>query len=405
VTKFYGCKSTINLAGLCRVLTYVILAATSTIAVAQAGHLDPTFGQNGIFTDSFSGGTNAATVVALQSDGKILVGGEIGNLGGVIRLNTNGTVDTSFGSAGIVTIRFRDVQNIATGIAVQTDGKILVGGTGLPGGGQLVRLNTNGSLDTTFNSGGSVFIFPGNPGPIIVQPDGRIVLSEAAFEVAQLQRFDSNGQLDTSFGSSGTAPLISAGAIALQSDGKFVISSQQVARYNSNGSLDTTFGILGQAPALPNAVFGTAVQTNEQIVTAGNVTSSISLGGNSSGFGLMRFSSNGLPDIFFGSHGGVITSFPASPQAGANALAIQSNGALVAAGSAGTTNASSFALARYLSQGQLDTTFGTGGRVTTNFGSGTVASISAIALQVDGKIVAVGSVNNSNFTVARYLVQ
>lgn len=382
-----------------------MLAAASTIAVAQAGHLDPTFAHNGIFTDTFSGGTNTATVVALQSDGKILVGGEIGNLGGVIRLNTNGTVDTSFGSAGIVTIRFRDVQNIATGIAVQTDGRILVGGTGLPGGGQLVRLNTNGGLDTTFGRGGSVFIFPGNPGQIVVQPDGRIVLGEAAFGVTQLQRFDSDGQLDTSFGSGGTAPLISAGAIALQSDGKFVISSLPVARYNSNGGLDTTFGIMGQVPALPNAVSATAVQTNGQIVTAGSVTSSISLGGNSTGFGLMRFASNGLPDFFFGTRGGVITSFPGSPQAGANALAIQSNGDLVAAGSAGTAHASSFALARYLSQGQLDTTFGTGGRVTTSFGSGTVASISAITLQIDGKIVAVGSVNNGNFTVARYLVQ
>ena len=70
------------------ILGCIVLAAASTLAVAQAGHLDPTFANHEIFSDSFSNGTNVATVVALQSDGKIFVGGEIGKFGGVIRLNT-----------------------------------------------------------------------------------------------------------------------------------------------------------------------------------------------------------------------------------------------------------------------------------------------------------------------------
>jgi|HubBroStandDraft_4_1064222.scaffolds.fasta_scaffold00058_30 uncharacterized delta-60 repeat protein len=390
-----------------RLLTCMVLAAVPTIALAQAGHLDPTFGHNGIFSDSFNGvGTVVATVVALQSDGKIVVGGENANFGGVIRLNPNGTLDTSFGSAGIVNLKFRVIDNIVTGLAIQPNGQILVSGTGIPGGGQLYRLEANGNVDTTFGGGGSVFLFPGNPGQVVLQPDGRIVVAESGGGVTQLQRFESNGQLDSSFGTGGTAPLISSGAIALQSDGTFLVSSSPVAKYKSNGSIDTTFGILGQGPVLPNMTSGIAVQTNARVVTAGSVTTVLGLTGNSTGFGLMRFLSSGLPDTTFGTRGGVSTSFSGSPQTAASSLAIQSNGDLVAAGSAGTASTQSFALARYLgSTGQLDSTFGTGGRVTTSFGSNKLAAISSIVLQTDGKIVVVGNVNSSTYTVARYLVQ
>jgi uncharacterized delta-60 repeat protein len=390
----------------CRLLTCTALVAASTMAVAQAGHLDTSFGHNGVFTDSFNGGTVFATVVALQSDGKIVVGGEDGNFGTLIRLNANGTVDTNFGSAGTVNLRFRDVQNFVTGLAVQPNGEILVSGTGLPGGGQLYRLQSSGSIDTSFGSGGSVFIFPGNPGQIVLQPDGRIVLAESAFGVSQMQRFESNGQLDTSFGTAGTAALLNVGAIALQSDGTFLVASNPVSKYQSNGSLNISFGILGQAPALPNAVSGIAVQTNTRIVTAGSIATAVGLPGSFTGFGLMRFLSSGLPDLTFGNHGGVSTAFPGIPQAAASSLAIQSNGDLVAAGSAGSSSVQSFALARYLANtGQLDTTFGTGGLVTTGFGGNAKAFINAMVLQADGKIVVVGSVNSGTYTVARYLAQ
>ncbi len=388
-----------------RLLTCMVVIAASTIALAQAGHLDPTFGQNGIFSDSFNGGTVMATVVALQSDGKIVVGGENRNFGAVIRLNRNGTLDTSFGSAGVVNLNFRVIENVVTGLAIQPNGEILVSGTGIPGGGQLYRLEINGNVDTAFGNGGSVFIFPGNPGQIVLQPDGRIVLTEFGGGVTQMQRFESNGQLDSSFGSGGTAPLLGAGAITLQSDGTYLVSSNPVAKYKGNGSLDTNFGIQGQAAALPNATSDIAVQTNARIVTAGSVTTALGLTGNSTGFGLLRFLSIGLLDITFGNRGGVSTSFPGLSQAAASSLAIQSNGELVVAGSAGTGSVQSFALARYLGNiGQLDSTFGTGGLVTTSFGN-TKATISSIVLQADGKIVAVGNVNSGTYTVARYLVQ
>jgi uncharacterized delta-60 repeat protein len=409
MVRTFSSRFMINFTGaaVSRLLTFTFLLAASTMALAQAGHLDPTFAHNGIFSDSLSGsGTVVATVVALQSGGKIVVGGENGNFGGVIRLNPNGTLDTSFGSAGIVNLKFRVIDNIVTGLAIQPNGQILVSGTGIPGGGQLYRLEANGNVDTTFGSGGSVFLFPGNPGQVVLQPDGGIVVAESGGGVTQLQRFESNGQLDTSFGSGGTAPLVSFGAVALQSDGTFLVSSNPVAKYKSNGNLQTSFGILGQAPALPNATSGIAVQTNARIVTAGSLTTALGLTGNSTGFGLMRFFPGGLPDTTFGNRGGVSTSFPGFPQAAASSLALQSNGDLVAAGSASTASAQSFALARYLgTTGQLDTTFGTGGLVITSFGSNNLAAISSIVLQTDGKIVAVGNINSGTYTVARYLAQ
>jgi uncharacterized delta-60 repeat protein len=409
--KFFGERavnskvSTVTL-----VLVCLALAAAANVAFAQAGQLDRTFATNGSFSSSFSQPIAFATVVALQSDGKIVVGGEIGNLGAVVRFNTNGTLDTTFGSAGVVTIRFRDVDNFAVGLGIQSTGKVVVAGTGLPQGGQIVRLNTNGTIDSSFGNGGSVSLSV-TPSAMALLPDDRILLGGGASGSSEreLQRFTADGQTDSSFGTGGSAPLFGLGAIALQSDGKILVSTGSggfgaagtLARYNSDGSLDTTFGISGQLAALASPAI--AVQTNGHIVSGGGVTSNLSLEGNSTGFGVQRFFATGTIEFLFGTHGGVVTQFPSAQAASISSLALQPNGAILAAGSAGTSSSQSFALARYITTGQLDPTFGSGGLVTTSFGSGANAAISAMVLQSDGKIVVVGNVNQGSFVVARYL--
>jgi uncharacterized delta-60 repeat protein len=385
----------------------LVLTAAPSIALAQAGQLDTSFGSNGIFASNFGSSSLVfGTSVALQSDGKIVVGGEAGNPGIVVRLNSNGTLDTSFGSGGVVSIRFRDVQNITVGVAVQTDQKILVVGTGLPNNGQLIRLNTNGSFDTSFANGGSVGLAL-TPAALALQSDGKIIV-DGAIEgqgTRVMTRFTSEGQVDTTFGNGGTAGLVAgAGAIALQVNGKILIGGGPLSRYNTDGSLDTSFGINGQVADLagPAAV---AVQGNGQIVTAGTITSSVSLSGAVTGFGLTEFFPTGSPTSLFGVHGGAITTFPSFGSAAASSMAIQSNGSIVAAGTASSSPQNSvFALARYVSNGRLDNSFGTSGKVTTSFGNNTNASISAIVLQSDGKIVAVGTAG-SDLVVARYLGQ
>ena len=403
-------------AGLSRALAAVIIAALPLVAGAQAGQLDTSFGTNGIFANNF-GQTSLifATSVALQSNGQIIVGGEAGNPGIIVRLNANGTIDTSFGANGVVSVRFRDIDNFTVGVAVQTDGKIVVAGTGVPGGGQLLRLNTDGSMDTSFGNNGSIFL-NASPTVLLLQPDGKIIISGAVGSNGQrvLMRYTTAGQIDTGFGSGGSAPMVSnVLAAALQPDGKILVgsgpffvpatSSGTLVRYNADGSIDTIFGVQGQVSDLVGPA-GIGVQSNGQIVTAGTVTSGVSLSGDTTGFGLTSyFPATGFPIFLFGTHGGAITPFPNLPMTGASSLAIQTNNFIVAAGTAGTSPSSSeFGLARYAPNGQLDNSFGTGGLVTTSFGNGT-ASIAAIVLQGDGKIVAVGQASNSGLVVARYL--
>jgi uncharacterized delta-60 repeat protein len=336
------------------------------------------------------------------------------------------------------------------GLAIQSDGKIVAAISNfVQGFGPLfivARLNVNGSLDPTFGSGGIVETQVGPSGGsfgaiasvLALQPDGKILLagqnSEATGASGAIARYDANGQLDDTFGGGGIAVTSVAAptAIALQPDGKILlaaggnvvgfgfaapaVSLAQVAgiisRYNANGSLDTSFGISGQVASVVVAS-AIAVQTGGgcssdcKILVGGTVVTTLNINnGNGIGFGLVRYNSNGSVDTAFGGGGVVATSFslnPAQPDATLFALALQSNGDIVAAGSAANSTpfsplAADFALARYTSNGGLDTTFGSGGKVTTAFGNNQ-ASIYALALQSDGKIVAVGT------SIARYLAQ
>jgi uncharacterized delta-60 repeat protein len=428
------------------VLACVILIASSTFAFAAAGQLDSTFGTGGIFTTNFTqSDSTMETAVAIQSDGKIVVGGSTPGGAALARLNANGTLDSSFGTGGIVNNSFGGILGVVFGVAIQIDGKILAAAGGFIGG-SIGRFNTDGSVDTTFGSNGFTFSKSLNSGPSILsafalQPDGKILVTGAGL----IGRYTSEGQLDTTFGTGGIAPLtdVLATAIALQSDGKILVvtgsgaptelfsspylpipQASAIARYNTNGSLDKGFGASGQAACVASAA-GIAVQSNGQIVVAGGITSQllteisggITFAANRTGFGLVRYNSNGRIDTTFGTAGAVITGFGSSFPAGtAFALAIQSNGEIVVAGQAGSGNqvfsSSSFALARYTSAGKIDTSFGSNGTVTTAVGNNHISFVSALALQSDGKIVAAGNFAPpgsgnvvENFAIARYLAQ
>lgn len=408
-----------------QLVAWVAVISTSTLAIAQAGQLDKSFGTGGIFTSNFGGPNTAVNAVAVQSDGKIVVGGAGGPGGkaGLARVTTNGTLDTSFGTGGIVTSKFNSLAAAATvvALAIQSDGKILAAADGIPARFAVGRFNVDGSVDATFGTSG--FVQVGNAGGALLlalQPDGKIVVAGNT----QMARLISDGALDTSFGTGGLAVLLAQfpSGIALQSDGKILIASGgfsppaavlnpppgagSLARYTSNGSLDKGFGISGEATsvALPYAV---AVQSDGKILVAGGIISRLIPTGNASGFGVVRFDPNGSIDTTFGTRGGATTGFGGLTLAGAYGLAIQPNGDIVAAGEAGTVGTEltlSFALARYNTAGRLDITFGAGGKVTTSFGSNGLALITGVVLQTDGKIVVAGDAN-SNFAVARYLAQ
>ena len=422
-------------------LVGAVLISCATLLMAQAGSLDPTFGTGGVVTTNFGGENNTiANAAAIQGDGKILVAGSIPNSqgfgeAGVARYNTNGSLDSSFGTGGIVVTSQPDPLGLF-GIAVQSNGEIVVGGAGFLSV-NAIRYHTNGSLDTSFGKGGIASVRPFPPtafdastGGLALQPDGKILVAAGN----ALVRFLPNGQIDSSFGTSGVAALAAnATAIALLSTGKMLVLSGGVnplaptsvslgaiTRYNSNGSLDTSFGVNGQAAAVGPASGITLVSGGKFIVASSAIHAVSAPSGqapvNSFGLELTRYNSNGTIDTTFGTSGGVVTPFAGDSDAAAFALATQSNGDIVAAGQAGSQppdGPSTFALARYTANGQLDTTFGTDGTVTTAFDSHT-AFVSVLALQSDGKIVAVGNDEVisgggqtvvDSFALARYLAQ
>jgi len=394
---------------------------------AAPGDLDPSFGNGGKVVTSISGNYAIALDTAIQSDGKIVAVGDsqIGNINrfALARYNTDGSLDTTFGTGGIVVTPF-GVSASANAVAIQSDGKIIAAGYGSTPytAFTLVRYNTDGSLDTTFGAGGVVHTFFPIPvfndsyiSDIAIQSDGKIVAAgtvndyneyETSFAFA---RYNTDGSLDASFGTGG---IVTTGfnfgqnsvfAVAIQSDGKIVAAGISngfvLARFNTDGSLDTTFGTGGFVSNFSQSGFGwaeaVAIQPDGRIVAVGRSYNAIN-------FALARFNTDGSLDITFGL-GGIVRTL-VGESSSSSALAIQSNGKIVVAGEGRIGSNPNFALARYNTDGSLDTSFGSGGKVLTPFGSRSLAW--AVAIQPDGKIVAAGFSNNGtnyDFALVRYL--
>src|ERR1051325_637704 len=403
---------------------------TTNFALARLntdGSLDTTFGTGGRGFVVFPR-ESTANAVALQPDGKIIVAGDEGkdvrfnydettNFA-LARLNTDGSLDTTFGTGGRVStdISFSDR---AFDVALQSDGKIVAAGLAndYSGGGKtefaLARYNADGSLDTSFGTGGKVrtgFGFHSGAMGLVIQADQKLVAAgyisdSAGSNAVALVRYNTDGSLDTSFGTGGVVRSSTVGdvayAIALQADQKIVVAGRPqavVARYNTDGSLDTTFGSGGRAirnTAPSGDMRAVAVQSDGKIVAAGDQG-----GGN---YLLLRYNADGSPDTGFGLDGFLTTDFGGFDQA--EAVAIQPDGRIVAAGS----STLSWTLARYQPDGLLDQNFGSGGRATTDMSSGTINSQRAkgIVIQPDGRIVAAGRAYNGTravFGVTRYNV-
>jgi uncharacterized delta-60 repeat protein len=389
----------------------------------------------GLITTDFGSLSAQIRSIAVQADGKIVVtgyaqdvqGGQNGYSSELVRYNADGSIDLNFGVNGIASAG--PGFSTGSGVAIQADGKIVTAGStfGSTNHFVLARHNSDGSLDTSYGTGGQVVTDFGSTAPFgsLIQPDGKMVLTGGAdgsldFGVA---RFNTNGSFDASFGTGGKVTTNFGGTytagygVARTPDGKIVVAGIKefvgsgfdydfaVARYNSDGSLDTSFGAGGKVTtdfaSTDDIPYTVTVQADGRIVVAGMTDP-----GAASNFGLVRYNVDGSLDASFGTGGKVVTDFGANFEA-ANSVTMQADGKIVVAGFSflGAFNVD-FALARYNSDGSLDTSFGNGGKVTTNFGSNNEDAVSVV-IQPDGKILVGGSTSagpgtGADFALVRY---
>ncbi|MEO6390713.1 MAG: delta-60 repeat domain-containing protein, partial [Pyrinomonadaceae bacterium] len=351
--------------------TILIVIATVTSGwltrqvAAAPGDIDPSFGLGGrVSFTNFAG-----RETAIQPDGKTLAAGS-GSDGpnlkfNLMRFNPDGSPDVTFGTGGKAYTTNDGIELGANAVAIQPDGKIITAGNGdyydNQGGGVvfgigLARYNLDGSTDNNFGTGGKVF---------------------AAFDEAD------------------------AHAVAVQSDGKIVVAGYTryptwgflVLRYEVNGTPDLSFGVGGQ---VVTSFGGTAdqardvkLQADGKIVVAG-VNGNGAFPNSTYNFALARYNPDGSLDSFFGDGGKIVTPF--DDNFGANALALQADGKIVAVGGSGSDYHHGTALTRYESNGTLDHLFGTDGKVVT---FGPIADANAVAIQPTGKIIAAGNGHES----------
>ncbi len=344
-------------------------AVIAVLRYTANGLLDKTFGTKGA---GFIGGTDDyhAYGMALQSDGKVVVVGQLNPYPYtisevvVVRFTNTGQPDLEFGTGGIThtSLPVSGLQQAGRSVALQSDGKIVVVGEGVDAGHYklaVLRFTANGVLDSTFGSGGKVVtnsgLLQGGSATsdagygVVLQGDGKIVVSGYASSSLLVERFTSAGALDTSFSGDGIATAAlranstdAAYSIALQLDGKIVVGG--FSRDNSGGS--------------------------------------------NFDFALARFNSNGTPDATFNGTGSTLTDFGSNGDI-AYHIAVQPDGRIVAGGVSNAGGNDDFALARYNADGTLDDTFHGTGTVTTRIGNAAEA-IQGLALQGDGKILAAG---------------
>jgi uncharacterized delta-60 repeat protein len=399
------------------IVSIVVLLAASAVAHAAPGDLDPSFDGDGKTTIDY-GGDDAANAVVVQPDGKIVLAGT-GDANAdfvVTRLNPGGSFDTSFDGDGMVGIDFGGAE-YARAVALAPDGKIVVAGhTFVNSAMAVARLNTDGSLDASFDPGGT-----DGPGKktfgagadeanaVLVAPDGKIVLGGHSFvskdfAVARLNpdgsfdpSFDGDGRLGIDFGDKDAG----SGA-ALQPDGKIVVAGQTganidvaVARSNPDGSLDDTFAGTGKKTFGYGGADGAgavALQADGRIVVAG-------YGGPNADLAVTRLNPDGSFDPSFDGDGTAGIDFGGRDVASAVALA--PNGKIVVAGiGMGGVGTGAFAVARLQPGGAPDATFSFDGKTTVDYGGFDYAS--AVALAPDGTIVVAGRTSvNRDIAVAR----
>lgn len=381
-----------------------LILGLSLSAYAQEGILDATFGTSGVVKTDDNRDVYATDI---QSDGKIvLVGSRYdanGTDAGIFRHNTNGSTDNSFGTNGAVIIDFFGKQDIAKGVKVLADGKILVGAIVTEGTTKkyaLVKLNSDGSIDNTFGTAGKVVTNIPNATSLFlstmtVSANGKIILGGSAdgFSKAALVVYNSTGDLDLTFDVDGIIQpnsMVEIQCIKVQTDGKIIIGGNgsnyaTIVRINTDGSLDNTFGTNGKFTNSTMTIGG--ANTYIDLASDGKI---IGVFGSfaTTEINMIKLTSTGILDTEFGT-GGKTTVNAINGNEYPTAIKLQANGKLLITGSDG--GSADIFLTRVNTDGTLDNTFGTNGTTVTSVRQGGEDNAKALAVQTDGKIIVAGN--------------
>ena len=404
---------------------------------AQPGSLDSSFDHDGkVVSQSYEGRAYASL---LQADGKIILGGSgsyykadkllIGSL--LVRYNIDGTLDFNFADSGRGVYILGDtgfyIPTIRA-LALQADGKIVALGdfaqqNGFFGSTSLMRFNADGSADKSFGINGltvtEISGGPDKPKDIALLPDGRIVIVGDLY--SEFNQFDqsfiacylADGILDKSFGNTGVVRLVreqigTVNGVAVTTDGTIIAggvnsNGETLVRYNSNGTPDLSFGVNGLATMLfenlgAPGLNDITIDKEGRIITGGTLY----LQSGKRAFLAGRFTEDGYPDNTFNSKGYIYTKFSAG-DAYANAVAVQENGKVIVAGYLNVGDSGTFTVIRYTANGATDSAFGVNGIQNTFFYGQDIAY--SIKIQPDGKIVLAGQAEmdtGSIVEIARY---
>lgn len=391
--------------------------------------LDSTFATNGTYFNTYLGAFDACKI---QPDGKTLLISQVNGsnseflYSSLIRLDTNGNLDMSFGSGGLVYENQLQFAESPENIILQSDGKILVcGQVNISNSYKIAiaRYTADGNLDFTFGTNGLKIIDLNSGthewvGSAAIQSDGKIIVCGSKDYDFVMVRLTSDGTIDNTFGNAGIVltdfdnTANSAETIKLYPDGKIVVVGWSeggnlkcaVARYDSNGNLDNTFNSTGKLvlslPVLNYvSMYNLAIQGDGKILISQTVVDN-----GKPKFGIFRINTNGTLDNTFGTNGVFMTSVITNTEAFSRSFTLQNDGKIVIVGYIHTTASSwrSLAIAKVTSNGMLDTTFDTDGMDTLTFNNLATAALDVV-VDNNGKIIVCGY-NEYQGYVSRFIL-
>jgi len=404
--------------------TLIFLIAATFSAHGQASFFDPTFGTGGKTIASSSGSFES---IALQADGKIVATGS--NNADIWRFNTDGTADMSFGTGGSY-LSLVLSNTLMVDVALQPDNKIVVVGTQMlpvsPTGSDIavLRVDASGSPDMSFGVGGAIVVdvtgFNDDAKSVVLQPDGKILIAgQFSIFSTGILRLNANGSVDSSFGTDGhiLASYDDAYYIDVTPDGKIVTGGTSSAphgysiaalRFLEDGSFDTSFNHTGASYVFAGAAGsnygrGVRVQPDGKMLVTGTGDFGSSEGSN---FVAVRYNVDGTPDNSFGTAGVANVDFDGANDE-ARSICVAADGKIYMAGATGPDNGEKVAVACLNNDGTLCASWGASGKIITQWGYISDRGYDAV-VQGDGRIVVAGTsftdltTMSKKPTIARY---